>query len=212
MFRYTLPWISFSETELAAARQELTEFVERMAKQAAERVGFGWIPTADAPNSWHALLEAWEHSRETGTPLPISNVGCHDVIFTSPEAIGAYRFWHDVTHVERERDFTNPHEVDIAIDHLDEAERNGLKPDSLAWRLLHADAIGTVMSSSVNRSYLINQRVFILNYVQFGLGASLLAELARAGQYDPARLRAGVDYTTDAVAPIPSSKAGDHHE
>lgn len=198
MRTHDLPRLTFTEGELLQARIELTEFIQQMADQAAARLGFGWEPRADAPNTWCDLKAAWKHSLATGDPLPVSDSACDDVILTGPEANVAYRFWHDVTHLERGRDFTSPHELDMAVFHLWEAERHGLERGSLPWRLLHADAVGNVLHWAVRREFLINQRTFILNYLQFGVEDALLAEMARTGLLAPQVLPVGIDITTDA--------------
>lgn len=201
-----LPEMFFGETELEEARIELSEFVQLMADQARDRLGFGWQARPDAPNTWAELREAWQHSLSSGDALPVFDGANSSAIFTSPEAHLAYRFWHDVTHLERNRNFTNPHELDMASYHLFQAEKHGLERGSLPWRLLHADAVGQVLHWSVIHEFVINQRIFVLNYVQFGVEAALLAEMARTGLLRPQVLPAGVDFTTDSVAPKPPTE------
>lgn len=205
MRTHNLPRLDFTDGELLQARIELTEFITLMADQTAARLGFGWVRTPDAPNSWRELQAAWQHSLGEGVPLPVSDGGSDSVILISPEANGAYRFWHDVTHLERGRNFTNPHEVDMAVFHLWEAERHGLERGSLPWRLLHADAVGNVLHWAVLREYVINQRTFILNYLQFGIEDALLAEMARSGLLSPQVLPIGIDITADAESPLTPS-------
>lgn len=205
MRTYDLPRLDFTEGELLQARIELTEFVILMADQTAARLGFGWVSRPDAPNTWRDLKAAWTRSLATGEPLPVSDDACDNVILASPEANVAYRFWHDVTHLERDRNFTNQHELDMAVYHLWEAERHGLERGSLPWRLLHADAVGNVLHWAVRREYLIDQRTFILNYLQYGVETALLAEMARAGQLSPQVLPEGVDITTASEHPLAPS-------
>ncbi|WP_409048274.1 hypothetical protein AB2L57_05730 [Microbacterium sp. HA-8] len=202
MRTHDLPRLSFTEGELLQARIELTEFVHLMADQTKERLGFGWTPHPDAPNTWRALKTAWQHSLATREPLPVFDGGSDAVIFAGPEANWAYRFWHDVTHLERGRDFTSPHELDMAVFHLWEAERHGLERGSLPWRLLHADAVGQVLHWAVRREFLIDQRAFIVNYLRFGVEDAVLAEMARTGQLAPQVLPIGIDITTAAETPV----------
>lgn len=198
-----LPQMFFTDGELFEARFELSQFVELMADQTRDRLGFRWAARPDAPNTWTALREAWQHSLSTGEALPVFDGANSSTIFTTPKANLAYRFWHDVTHLKRNRNFTNPHELDMASYHLLQAEKHGLERGSLPWRLLHADAVGQVLHWSVINEFVINQRVFILNYVQFGVEAALLAEMARTGLRRPQLLPLGIDYTTESVAPKP---------
>jgi len=198
--------IEFSHADLTAARAELTEFVQLMADQTRRRTGIDWYPTPDAPNTWKALQATWTNSQVHGVPLPIFDGACQDVIFLRPEDNIAYRYWHDVTHLERDRSFQNPDELDMANFHLWEAERHGLERGSLPWRLLQADAVGNVVHWAVLRRYVTNQQVFILNVVQYGMEVALLAEMARLGVLAPQVLPFGVDFTTDAAKPLPPSE------
>jgi hypothetical protein len=198
-----LPQMFFTEGELFEARLELSQFVELLADQTRARFGFGWEARPDAPNTWAELREAWQHSLATGNALPVFDGANSSAIFTTPEAHLAYRFWHDVTHLERNRNFTNPHELDMASYHLLQAEKHGLERGSLPWRLLHADAVGQVLHWSVIHEFVINQRVFVLNYIQFGVESALLAEMARTGLLRPQVLPLGIDCTTESVAPKP---------
>lgn len=190
-----------TEPQLQVAREVLTAFVWERAEATRSRTGVGWVFTADAPNTYMGLRGAWEHSLTVGTPLPILNDHSDSVIFTEPEGNLVYRYWHDVTHLERERNFSNPHELDMASFHLWEAEQHGLTRGSLPWRLLHADAVGNVLHWSVYREYVADQKVFILNAVRFGLDAALVGEAARRGLFAPQVLPLGLDYQTGSTCP-----------
>ena len=198
--------MTFTRVELLAARIELTEFVHLMADRSRERTGIDWYGASDAPNTWKALQAAWLESQVNGTPLPIFNGASDKVILTTPEANVAYRYWHDVTHLERNRNFTSSHELDMANFHLWEGERHGLERGSLPWRLLYADAVGNVLHWAVLHRYVVNQQVFILNVVRYGMDVGLLAEMARLGLLAPQVLPFGVDFTTDSTQPLPPTE------
>ena len=66
----------------------------------------------------------------------------------------------------------------MAAYHLWEAERHGLERGSLPWRLLHAEAVGQVLHWAVLREFVIDQRTFILNYLQYGVDLTLLCLLS----------------------------------
>ena len=193
--------VTFAESELQAARATLTAFVRERAAATRSRTGVDWLFTPDAPNTYKELRQAWEVSLSTGAPLPILNDHSESVIFTEPEGNFVYRYWHDVTHLERERNFSNPHELDMAVFHLWDAEQHGLTRGSLPWRLLRADAIGNVLHWSVYRDYVQDQRVFVENVLRFGLEAALLGEAARRGLFSPQVLPAGMDYQTGSICP-----------
>lgn len=192
----------FTDMELATAREALTAFVWERAEATRARTGVAWHFSPDAPNTYRELREAWKISLSSGAPLPISNADCETVIFTEPDANAAYRYWHDVTHLERDRNFSNSHELDMAHFHLWDAEQHGLTRGSLAWRLLRADAVGNVLHWAIYREYVPNQEVFILNAVRFGLDAALVAEAARRGLFSPQVLPIDLDYQTDARTPL----------
>lgn len=198
--------IEFTHVELANARTELSKFVRMMADQTRAQTGVDWYGASDAPNTWKALKAAWLHSQVTGEPLPVYDGDCDSVIFVRPEDNIAYRYWHDVTHLKRDRSFSNTDELDMANFHLWEAERHGLERGSLPWRLLHADAVGQVLHWAVLKEFVLNQRVFITNAVLFGVEVALLTEMARRGVLAPQVLPFGVDFTTDAVRPFPPSE------
>lgn len=192
---------TFTESELQAARETLTAFVWERAEATRARTGVDWVFTPDAPDTYTELRQAWDVSLSTGGPLPISNTDSESVIFTEPEGNFVYRYWHDVTHLERERNFSNPHELDMAVFHLWDAEQHGLTRGSLPWRLLHADAIGNVLHWSVFREFVLDQRLFVVNVAAFGLEAALLGEAARRGLFSPQVLPAGMDYHTGSICP-----------
>lgn len=192
---------SFTEAQLQAACETLTTFVWERALATRARTGVDWAFAPDAPNTYKELRQAWQHSLSTGAPLPVLNDHSESVIFTEPEGNYVYRYWHDVTHLERERNFSNPHELDMASFHLWDAEQHGLTRGSLPWRLLHADAVGNVLHWAVYREYVRDQKVFILNAVRYGLDAALIAEAARMGLFSPQVLPAGLDYQTGSICP-----------
>lgn len=93
----------FTEPQLAAACETLTEFVWERADATRTRTGVDWVFTPDAPNTYQELRQAWEVSLSTGAALPVLNDHSESVIFNSPEGNLVYRYWHDVTHLERGR-------------------------------------------------------------------------------------------------------------
>ena len=68
------------------------------------------------------------------------------VILTSPDANFAWRFVHDVAHVERGLSFSLPDEYELALRQLSELERDGFAPDSLEYAFLKADTLGQAVS------------------------------------------------------------------
>lgn len=204
MISRTLPPLSFTEADLEEARTALTAFVTERAEATAQRLGFGYQPAPDAPNTWADLKTAWQHSLATNAPLQVFDGASGSVIFNEPEANFAFRYWHDVTHLERGRSFSNAHELDMTAYHLQQAEEHGITRGSLAWRLFQADTLGQVLHWAFYRRYVTNQRVFILNCVRYGFPDALLAEASRLALFHPQALPEGIDITTDSAADGPA--------
>jgi hypothetical protein len=175
---------------LMVAREQLSAWVIRQAKQTTHDVGFGWIAQAAAPDSYESLLDAYAVSSRDGTPLPVSDAHCERILFTSAAANHACRFWHDVNHVERRRDFSTVQEIDLALWHLDQLEHVGRGRWSLAWQLFHADTVGQALCAAVLGSFPEDQLAFDVDCVQFGVDDALVLEAERqeqrreAGQQD----------------------------
>ena len=91
---------SLPERRLENARRRLSELVVSQAEASAVRVGFGWEPSPDAPDTFDELRAEFSSSAETGRPLRVATVNVEPSIFTGPEVNFAMRFWHAVTHIE----------------------------------------------------------------------------------------------------------------
>ena len=114
----------------------------------------------------------------TGAPLPVSDENTSAVIYRHPDVNLAFRYWHDCLHVLRGLDFTPPQELQLTMIQLGALEQAGWDPETLAWRLLHADLVGQVYLSAVGRRFPDNQREFVLNSLALGLEQAILLELA----------------------------------
>lgn len=155
----------------------LSAFIEQAAARTAERVGFSYVRVADAPNTFASLMAAYTHSAATGEPLPISSYNSDDVIYRPAAVNGALRFWHDVNHVRRRLDFGLIDELELSLWHLSELETAGHQPNSLVWRLLHADLTGQAYVQAFARRFPLNQHRFVTGCVTAGFDHGLLAEL-----------------------------------
>lgn len=101
------------------------------------------------------------------------------VILTSPDANFAWRFVHDVAHVERGLSFSLPDEYELALRQLSELERDGFAPDSLEYAFLKADTLGQVIINAVTRRFPADQELFDLECQQFGFEQGILREIRR---------------------------------
>jgi hypothetical protein len=167
--------------EILDAAEILSAFIERAAGRTAEKVGFGYVLVADAPNTFGSLTEAYANSVATGAPLPISSENSDDVIYTPLSVNGALRFWHDVNHVRRRLDFGLVDELELSLWHLGELEKAGHPRGSLTWRLLHADLTGQAYVQAFAERFPFDQRRFVTGCVTSGFDHGLLAEL-RSGE------------------------------
>ncbi|MFI8771886.1 hypothetical protein ACIGKQ_06965 [Gordonia sp. NPDC062954] len=120
--------------------------------------------------------------------LPLGAVGRVDagvvgnsasVILTSPDANFAWRFVHDIAHVERGLSFSLPDEYELALWHLSELERDGFSTDSFEYAFLKADTLGQVIINAVVRRFPADQELFDLECQLYGFEQGILREIRR---------------------------------
>ncbi len=165
--------------EVHDARRRLTDWVWGEAARTATRVGFSWIPLPDAPTTYEDLRAAYDECLRSGEPLPVSSDNSSSVIVTSTEANYAWRFVHDVAHVEQSLSFSHADEWELALWHLDQLTRDGYGPDSLEHVLLKADTLGQVVVSAVSRRFPADQALFDLDCQHYGFEHGILREIRR---------------------------------
>lgn len=166
-------------SEIDDARARLSAWVVERAEATAQRVGFRWAPSAHAPSTYADLCMAVFASGVVGHPLAVSSQHSDAVILISPEANHAWRFVHDVAHVERNLTFSLPDEFALALWHLEELERDGFSPDTLEYDFLKADTLGQVIVNAVARRFPEDQARFALDCQQFGFEQGILREIRR---------------------------------
>lgn len=166
-------------TDLAGARINLSHFVQEQAAMAAEEFGFGWVGTWQAPSTYPQLRGAFQHSRATGEPLPVSDLFCEDTIFIEVIDNIAFRFWHDVSHCRLGFSFAMPDEWELSLWHLEQLEHAGLGPETREYQLLRADLLGQVILLAVAGRFPFNQGEFTRRCGEAGLDAGVLIELRR---------------------------------
>lgn len=164
------------QAQLAVARVRLSDFVMDQAAETATDIGFGWQARPDAPNRFEDLQTAYERSRTTREPLPVSDEHADSVIFTDGAINVAMRFWHGVNHVCRRLTFQLVDELELALWHLSIAEANGFLESSLEWQLLHADLVGQVYVMSLNRRFPLDQLRFAEGCINGGFDRGILVE------------------------------------
>lgn len=189
----SLPPAAFSagcvpRSAIRAACKYLGMFVTRQANLTADLVGFSWIGQEDAPDTFDDLSAAFDLSAETGEPLPISNMFCETSIYPTIETNIALRFWHDTHHVLRSRNFSHAQEIDMALWHLEVAATDGVARGSVAWRLLEGDMLGQTLCSATLGRFPIDQFLFDLNCMHFGIADALVIESEHDVPLLPGRL------------------------
>ncbi|MFH5207865.1 hypothetical protein ACHIPZ_06505 [Antrihabitans sp. NCIMB 15449] len=171
--------------EITVASDRLSRFIVDLARHTERDIGFGFVLTPDAPNTYPALLAAFEHSWTSGEPLPISNENSDAVVYTDPFANVALRFWHDVNHVRRRLSFDLIDELELSLWHLGELEKAGHPPNSLVWRMLHADLAGQAYVQAFAKRFPDDQRRFVRGCVTAGFDRGLLDELRSGARTQP---------------------------
>lgn len=169
----------FTAIELKGARRQLSGFIQQQADELAGRLGFGWQPLADAPSTYQQLRGALDHSLTTLEPLPVSSENSVAVIYTRPEVNFAFRFWHDVSHVQHGLSFALEDELELALWHLGVLAGGGLSPESLAYRLFQADVLGQLFLIGLAGRFPFDQEEFVLGCAVVGLEAGVLTEIRR---------------------------------
>ncbi|WP_051389206.1 hypothetical protein [Arthrobacter sp. 35W] len=170
---------TFTSSELATAQKRLSDYILDEAHKIEHRLHFGWEPAADAPDKYTDLCAAFTDSQEDGRPLPVSNENSGSVVFGSPEVNMAYRYVHDVAHVEQGLTFSSPDEFELARWQMHRFERTGFSHNDLEWHLFQADAVGQVLYYAVTKQFVSDQLQFALDCVRHGLDTGLYLEMER---------------------------------
>ncbi|MGO2081770.1 hypothetical protein [Glutamicibacter arilaitensis] len=170
---------NITSAELATAQKNLSTYVTLEASHIASRVGFAWEPIEGAPSTYKSLKSAYETSMRTKAPLPVSNENSSRVIFASPEGNFAYRYLHDMGHVEMGLSFNPVDEFELARRLMCRLERAGYGPDTLEWKLYQADAIGQVIHYALTKRYVGDQLQFALDCIRHGLECGIFLEVER---------------------------------
>ena len=87
----------------------------------------------------------------------VSDQFCEQTIYVRPEDNYAMRFWHDVTHVRLEADFTVDGETSVAEAHPDLLSCYGYGPEALEYQMLKADTFGQLYFSLATGTFPVDQ-------------------------------------------------------
>ncbi|MBB0995708.1 hypothetical protein G6024_01045 [Dietzia maris] len=158
--------------------QAASRFLLERAETITRELGFGYVASPDAPNTYESLMREFVRSSNTNVPLPVSSLNLDDCFYV-PEVTHALRFVHDMAHVMTGLTFDVNEEVELALLQMEDFKKHGLDPDTLEYQLLYADHVGQAMAMAVNRKFVIDQSVFILDAVTYGLDFAIVREMKR---------------------------------
>lgn len=125
-------------------------------------LGKDYIPSPNAPSTFKELMQEWHTCCTAGllsgtrVPLRVYS-GCSDTsIYGSPEANYAFRYMHDVVHVQLRLEFDVADEIAVAT-----AQRcmlGNLTPEE--ERVFFIDTIGQALWHTITGEFLEDQGVF----------------------------------------------------
>ena len=167
-----------SDLAINVAAENLGRLWCHQSRFQAEQVGFGFVLRPDAPNGLDELREAWEISQITKQALPISSLYNDSSIYDDPLTNGTFRHVHDVMHMVTGLTFTSDDELELASLHLEAVRGVGFGPDSLEHRVAHGDMVGMIMALRINKRYPMDQKMFVVNCVRYGVGEAVDMERA----------------------------------
>lgn len=158
------------------ARWWLADLVLTKASESAERVGFGWRASPQAPDTYEGLIAEFTECQAAGRDMRVGGVNAIPSIYGSARATFAMRFWHDVTHVEMEADFGFNGEMRVAEALLADVVTAGMDQGTLAWHLMRADTVGqNYVFVMTGGGFVPNQLDFATTAVKVNLPYAVLA-------------------------------------
>jgi hypothetical protein len=151
---------NISEEEKYKAIEELKFFITCKARE-CEGYGWSYYLDDDAPESYKELVE-----RSSTMHIPIATAGSETTIYGA-DVNSKFRFWHDVTHLELDSDFSLEGELKVIEKHIREGAEFGLS--ELALDILKADTEGQVRYYYRHKEFIDNQEAFIDTCLKIGM-------------------------------------------
>jgi hypothetical protein len=148
------------------ARANLEHFVISKADRLSRDMGFSYIETENAPNTFEELKTAFYHSKTTREAFPVFSGASDKTIYLSKEGNWAFRFWHDIIHVTGGFDFTLQSEIDCSSVQCEQVIAY-FGRESLEAKLFIADTIGqSVYAYLHNGEFPQDQLAFVKSLIQ----------------------------------------------
>ncbi|MGB3822415.1 MAG: hypothetical protein WA972_05595 [Rhodococcus qingshengii] len=149
------------------------------AGASTRELGFGFVASEHAPNTFAGLKNAWQISIDHREPLPVSPLNLDDCFFR-PEVIHAQRFYHDAFHMVHNLSFDLRDEVELGFIHMEALAAHGISRDSMAYQILFADFVGQAIYMMHVRRFVSNQSLFIADCVSQGMERAIFREANRS--------------------------------
>lgn len=155
---------TITSEEFTAAGLVLGRTINTLAHRASTVTGVRPEYRTDAPDDWTSLQEAGETARRCGRLAIYS--GASDTAIYGRAINLAFRFWHDLGHLEHDRSFTGEDERALQYaHHLAEVELMGIERGSLPHRMYLADTCGQIDYVERWHHFPTDQRAFVRAYV-----------------------------------------------
>lgn len=129
--------------EILRAGKRLGTFMIHQAARRAHNIGFGYEESLEAPSTFEELCDEYRECLNTRRPFRVWEGASDGTVYGSREANWAFRFLHDLIHVEHGLGFDYKSELQVAeIGGRAVAERFGL--GSLEFAVYLVDTAGQV--------------------------------------------------------------------
>ena len=160
--------IYIDQEKKADAIMELSMFLLAKVEECSKK-GWDYFLDSDAPESYEALKQ-----HQNSKLIPIASYGSNTSIYGCEEVNSWFRFWHDVTHLELDEDFSKQGEYAVANKHMKEGIEYGLS--SLALQILAIDTKGQVDYYYRHKEFVQNQDAFLDTCLQRGIFIAIKAK------------------------------------
>lgn len=161
---------------ITEARGLLAECAIERATSIAERVGFGWRASSDAPALYDEMLTEFAECTVSGEDFRVQRPNAIPSVFGSARATFAACFWEAATRIELEAPDGFYGNMAVAKAQLMALIEAGQPEGLLAWRLLRADTAGqTYVSAMTGGAQVPDRLAFATTAVTVGLPMAVLS-------------------------------------
>ncbi len=162
-----MPSYKWTPAQRDYARERLTKFMIHKAHKVKRKLGFGYVESPFAPQSFAELCAEFAGSQMECKALPVYSEACDNTIYINKEGNWAFRYWHDTLHVMLDADYSQYGECIVAMRHLREIG-DTFGYSSPEFLMVNADTLGQVEYYARNNRFPTNQLKFVESYCSFG--------------------------------------------